>query len=48
MITFDKKYVSTVYQQAITDRIRSFNNGTFPCVSVDVYMVMLDNYESIV
>ena len=33
------------YQQAVIDRIRSFNNGTFSCVSV-VVSIMFDNYQT--
>ena len=29
---------------AVTDRIRSFNNGTFPCVSVVI--ITLNNYQT--
>ena len=30
------------YQEAVTDRIRSFNTGTSPCVNVDVSMLLND------
>ena len=29
------------YQQAVTDKIRIFNNGTFPCVSVDPTIMLI-------
>ena len=29
-------------QQAVTDRIRSFNNGTFACVGVDASIMLID------
>ena len=32
-------------QQAVIDRIRSYNNGKFPCVSVDA-SIMLINYQT--
>ena len=35
----------SLYQQAVTDRIRGFNNRTFPCVSVDSSN-MLINYQT--
>ena len=40
MITVDKGFIASV-----TGRIRSFNNGTFPCVSV-VVSIMFDNYQT--
>ena len=33
------------YQQATTDKIRRFNNGTFPCVIVNA-SIMLINYNN--
>ena len=40
MITVDKGYIAS-----FTDRIRIFNNGTFPCVSV-VVSIMFDDYQT--
>ena len=45
MITVDKGFIGFSYQQAVTDRIRSFNNGTFPRVRV-VISIILDNYQT--
>ena len=39
-----KPYCS-IYQRAVTDRIRNFNKRISPCVSVDVSS-MLINYKS--
>ena len=36
---------SLLLLQAVTDRIRRFNNRTFPCVSVDI-SIMLINYQT--
>ena len=43
MIKVDKGFIA--YQQAVAHQIRSFNNGTFPCVSV-VVSIMFDNYQT--
>ena len=46
MIAVDKGFITSVIsKQSVTDRIRSYNNGTFPCVSVDI-SIMFDNYQT--
>ena len=45
MITVDKGFIAPFNQQAVIDRIRSYNNGKFSCVSVDA-SIMLINYQT--
>ena len=47
MITVDKGFIASfISKQTVTDQIRSFSKGTFPCISI-VVSNMLNNHQTV-